>query len=183
MKIDTVAMVVLGIVAAGCSNNLTEAEARRLIEGLPEYVGGVTCRVPALVPFDDRFDIDPNEVVPYLVGSDDCARALERAHMVTGVGPCNIAGQCQLVLAGPPRPEGSYLQLPCATLHVGTISGIATSGNAADFHYERELAVNAGVAEAARLCDFELPEAGSGTRDRTARRDDAGNWSLGPATH
>ncbi len=115
---------------------------------------------------------------PYFVDSRQCAEKLAQAHMVTSAGECNRSGRCEVKVPGPRTWQGNYLMLPCGTLRLGAVSGIATAGNTADFHYERELVVNPRVAEATMFCNFEAPVAGVVGKDRRARRDDAGRWSL-----
>lgn len=174
-------LVVLLVLAfgAGCGGgNLSEDEARRLVEAQPDFAAP-TCSVPVLV------HIDPNDMFRddgrYFVHYADCARALEAAHMGVRAGEC-VGSDCEILLDAPARPEGNNLLLPCATSTLTAVRDIATTGNEADFRYERDVEVNAGADVAARTCDFRLPETGPATRERHARRDDAGNWSLVAAT-
>lgn len=184
MKIHSTTMFVLGIVAAGCSNNLTEEEARRLVEAQPDFVAGVMC--PLQLSGRTSEAIARSAPGVYEVQFAECGTALAAAGMGVLLPPSPGADRlARRLIRFPPsaREVGEQVLVPCASLSLLSVSGITTTGNTAVFRYERELQLNPHVAEAAHECFFELPEVGRMERERTARRDDAGNWSLVTDAH
>lgn len=165
-------IVGLFTMAVGCDDGrLSEDEARRLVLEQPDFVDGATCSVPVFQPaFRDG---------EYYVLSRTCAEELVAAGMVASTtGERDAVGHQRVVLNGAFVASGNNMLLPCGTLTLTSVRDIATTGNEADFRYERELVLSPGVEHAGIMCDFRAPEAGHDVRERHARRDDAGHWSL-----
>lgn len=179
MKFTATMMIVFGLLA-GCGNSkLTEPEARRLVEALPDYRDGVRCALSLSGTRRDNFEAiasaSPGE---YRVQIQGCGPALVEAGMGT-LGPEHpVYGVPRIQFPASAREENNKVLIPCASVQVLSVSGIATTGNTAVFKYEYEIKLNDRVAWAGQSCLFHPPAAGRLTKERNARRDDDGRWSL-----
>lgn len=179
MKFSATMMIVFGLLA-GCGNSkLTEAEARRLVEALPDYRDGVRCALPLSgTRREDFAAIASASPGQYRVQGAECGPALVEAGMGT-LGPEDpVYFVPQIRFPASAREENNKVLIPCASAHVLSVSGIATTGNTAVFRYEYEIKLNDHVAWVGDACFFTLPATGRMTKERNARRDDDGRWSL-----
>jgi hypothetical protein len=158
-----------------CSQ-LSEAEARRLVESQTDFTGGVTCGVEVYEYAHGQYGIATSSGT-----YSACAAALERAGLVTLQGCATSSPSCPYVALAPTAPsriEDRFVRFACGSVRLLGISAITTTGNTATFSYERDVTHDRAVVDAVSACRLDLATEGRATRQRTARRDDQGNWSL-----
>jgi len=173
LAINIVWLVVLFV--SGCKPALlTETEARRLVESQPDFADGVYCNLSTRIAGVVN--------APVRVVDRPCADALNRVGLATVGAPMVARFQFDTsyrIEGASLRADADALALRCGSLRFRAVHGIATVENTATFSYERELIPEPRVTDVvAACCGFQLPRAGVATRERTARRDDEGNWSL-----
>ena len=182
MKTNVVgAVVVIAVLlTTGCSKRLTEERARELIEATP-----VVCTFKIWTPDQPGPIRRVEQTGAYEVRYENCAQALKAAGM-GNVGAFNYVGPngagAPFTLPPSAQEEGDKVLVPCGSIHVLSVSGITTTENTAVFTYERDLVLAPRADEVIDRCILEAPAAAHATRERSARRDDEGTWSLLPAT-
>lgn len=157
---------------------LSEAEARRLVLAQDDFTDGVRCNVQVRPVSTDVYKMpsyDPHDVA--------CLGQLVSAGLATR-GDCADPRLCleRIVTPTPAaRIERNMLSFPCGRVALASISGISTTGANATFRYDRDVTLDPAVMASVAECRVDVAAAGRATRERTARRDDAGHWSLAPA--
>lgn len=153
---------------------LTEAEARRLVLAQSDFTDGVSCQIRVL----------PHTTGVFQIGHFDdqtkgCYRQLLAAGYV-GEGECidDFCGNRVVVPTEKSRVDNGRLKFDCGTVSLVGVSGITTTGNTATLRYDRDVTHDPAVMSALTSCRIDVAQAGRATRERSARRDDAGNWSL-----
>lgn len=116
-----------------------------------------------------------------------CARALEKIGIVK-LGECmNPSGRdCykRVISAGGSRAAklgseaGESLVFQCGKIKFVGITSISTNGSSANIKYEREFVPDEELLDSINVCKLEKPEPGKKIRERIAKRDDAGVWSI-----
>ena len=157
---------------------LSDAVARRLVEGQSDFTDGVTCGV-------EFYEFAHGEVrIPKGTNfSTDCGRALERAGFGTlGVCDDQFCSSVPFTPSATVHTEGHYLRFRCGSVRLLGVNGVTTTGSTAAFRYEREVTLDRAIVDSVSACPLDIATEGRAQRDRTARRDDAGNWSLVTAT-
>ena len=139
-----------------------------------DFTDGVSCEIRVL----------PHTTGIFQIGNfDDQTKGCYRQLLAAGYlseGQC-IGDYCSNVTVVPTdrsRVENGRLKFTCGSVSLVGVSGITTTGNTATLRYDRDVTQDPAVMGALTSCQMSVAEAGRATRERSARRDDAGHWSL-----
>jgi len=155
---------------------LSEAEARRLVEAQPDFTDGITCGVQVREFAHGRYSLTS-------IPRNACLEALVSAGIVARGGyATDTVAETELLPQGDAHVTGIYLRFTCGSVALGSVTGITTDGSSASFRYDREVTLDHAIVDAVSDCRLDVAAEGHAERERTARRDDAGHWSLVTAT-
>lgn len=155
---------------------LSEAEARRLVEAQADFTDGVMCGVQVREFAHGRYSLSS-------IPRNACLEALVGANIVARGGlAIDTVSETEILPIGDAHVDGIWLHFPCGSVSLSSVMGITTTGSSASFRYDREVVLDHAVVDAVSDCRLDVAAAGHAERERTARRDDAGHWSLVTAT-